>query len=120
MTTRTLTAALVATSSLAAAGPAAAVTLGPATFCVHHPANACPAGSVDEGTDLQKALGDAAANSVPADAPNVVKIGPGTFQAAGTSTFEYLSANPLRIVGAGVGATTLTNAAAGSSGVIRL
>lgn len=90
-------AAVTAPSALAASGT---------TFCVHQTASACPAGSTDEGSDLQGALDAAAAQAATPDSPNVIEIGSGTYIAP-PHGFLYGSDNALRVAGAGAG-TTLT------------
>jgi hypothetical protein len=67
------------TAAACAAAPSSSLASGAETFCVHQSGYACPAGSIDEGTDLQAALDHAQNNPVGADAPNVVDIGPGTY-----------------------------------------
>lgn len=104
----------ILTAAACAAAPSSSLASGAQTFCVHQGPYACPAGSTDEGSDLQSALNNAGANSVGADTPNVVDIGPGTYSAA--DGFDYVSANPIRIVGAGPGATTLTTGPDSASG----
>ncbi|MGH2895878.1 MAG: hypothetical protein ACRDPM_21775 [Solirubrobacteraceae bacterium] len=96
----------ILTAAACAAAPASSMASGAETFCVHQGGYVCPAGSIDEGTDLQAALNNANGNSVGIDTPNVVDIGPGTYTS--TDGFDYVSTNPIRIVGAGPGATTLT------------
>lgn len=93
-----------------AAVPAASVAAGPETFCVHQPGYSCPAGSQDAGADLQAALTKASANPVAASSPNRVNVGPGTYSVQGADGFNYRSDNPLTIIGAGAGVTTLTGA----------
>jgi hypothetical protein len=102
---------------VSAFAPAAASASGAETFCVHV-SGSCPAGSVDEGANLQQALTDAAANPATTVSPNTVTIGPGTY-GSGASTFTYSSANPVRVVGAGVGQTTLRDDS-NSSGVLSI
>jgi hypothetical protein len=97
-------------AALALMAPAVARAAG--TFCVHQ-TGSCPAAQVDEGSDLQAALGDAAGS-----AGNTVLIGPGTYTHAGG--FDYVSnTNPVTITGAGVDATFL-RATGGSSSAMHL
>ncbi len=95
----------------AALVPAVASAAAPETFCVHE-TTSCPPGSVDEQSDLQQALTDAAAHSATTAAPNEVDVGPGTYTPTGNSGFSYSSANPLRLVGASESQTTLTTTGA--------
>ena len=90
-----------------AATAAFAAPAGAGTFCVHV-AGTCPATSVDEDADLQSALSDA----VKSPGEDVVQIGAGTYPGA----FFYLSAQPLKIVGAGTGETILTHPPFGGVG----
>lgn len=106
--------ALAAGAALSGAAPAHAASTA-ATYCVHQAGHACPAGSIDEGSDLQGALTAAAGHKTTTADPNVVDIGPGTYTSSGPA-FTYSSAAPLRVVGSGTGSTTL----AGPSGGIRL
>lgn len=102
---RALLLATVATAAGAMAAPTAWAA-GPLTLCVHQSGYTCPAGSLDEGTNLQGALDAAAASAASPDSPNVLDIEAGTYTAANPG-FRYQSANPLRIVGAGTDSTTL-------------
>ncbi|HEX3974722.1 MAG TPA: hypothetical protein VHW96_00585 [Solirubrobacteraceae bacterium] len=113
---RALALAILATAAGAVVSPSAWAD-GAATFCVHQSGYACPANSTDEGTALQTALDDAAAQAADATSPNVIVIGPGTYSGAG-SGFSYPSSNPLRIEGAGASTSTLT--AAPSAGTVLL
>jgi hypothetical protein len=81
MLNRPLTrAALVAAAAAALAiAPASASASAVTTYCVHQPGSSCPAGSFDEGTDLQTALLYAENTPATATSPNVVAIGPGTY-----------------------------------------
>src|SRR5437763_3097390 len=98
---RSLTIGLAA-CALAGAAPAAASA---ATYCVHQPADPCAPGATDEGADLQAALDLAEANSN----ADTIQIGPGTFAPTINQGFTYLSSNPVDIVGAGRGQTTITD-----------
>jgi hypothetical protein len=100
-------------ASLALAVAAAAAVMAPSawaasgtTFCVHQSSSGCPAGSTDEGSDLQAALDAAAAQAATPASPNTVAIGSGTYIAP-PHGFLYGSDNALRVTGAG-DATTLT------------
>ncbi len=93
-----------------------------ASYCVHQSGFVCPPGSADEGSNLQAALSAAGSNPSAGFSPNVITIGPGTFQpsASGTGfTGSSPSSYPLEIVGAGVGQTTLT-ADSGAPAVLSL
>jgi PKD repeat protein len=79
------------------------------TYCVHQAGFSCPAGAVDEGKNLQPALDDAANNPSTPSAPNVITIGPGTYQPPPGTGFSATTANPLQINGAGIGQTTLSD-----------
>lgn len=106
----------LAVAAVLALTPAAASASGSQTFCVHQ-AGTCPAGSIDEGADLQAALTAAGNVSVSSADPNVVSIGPGTFS-LGSQGARYLSANPVRVQGAGAGQTTLVGAPSSSPGYV--
>jgi hypothetical protein len=81
------------------------------TYCVHQAGFTCPAGTVDEGINLQTALTSAAGNPSTFTSPNVITIAPGTYRPTSSgSGFTVTTANPLLIIGAGMGQTTLTDA----------
>ena len=103
---RALALAVLAAAACAAA-PSSSLAAGAETFCVHQSGYVCPAGSIDEGVDLQSALNNASSNSVGADTPNAVIVGPGTYTSP--NGFRYASVNPLKVIGAGAGKTTLAN-----------
>jgi PKD domain len=86
----------MAMSLVAIAAPAAA---SGATLCVHQ-GGSCPAGQVDEGSDLQKAFNDAAS------ANSTIEIGSGTYSHAGGFSL-VTSATALSVNGAGAGQTVL-------------
>ena len=111
-----IAAALMLTLAFAAAAPALSRA---DVYCVHQAGFTCSAGSVDEGSQLQNALNDAAGNPSTASSPNVITIGPGTYEprSAG-SGFSALTQYPLQVRGSGVGQTTLTDSA--RQAVIRL
>jgi len=115
-TSRRALALAVLAAAACAAAPSSSLAVGAETFCVHQSGYVCPAGSIDEGVDLQSALDNAKTNPVGADTPNVVDIGPGTYTSAAHSGFMYASANPLKITGAGAGQTTLANLPTSGSG----
>jgi hypothetical protein len=73
------------------------------------PDSLCPIGAVDEGKNLQPALDDAANNPSTPSAPNVITIGPGTFQPPPGTGFSATTPNPVQIIGAGIGQTTLSD-----------
>ncbi len=85
------------------------------TYCVVK-AGSCPAGQTREGS-VQAAL-TAASTDLPG--PNVVQIGPGTYDAAGPG-FDYstVAAPPVHIVGAGPGQTML-DSGSGPAFILRL
>ena len=103
---RALLLATVATAAAVAAPTAWAA--GPLTLCVHQSHSTCPAGSLDEGTDLQGALDAAAASPASPDSPNVLDIEAGIYTASANPGFRYQSTNPLRIAGAGRDSATVT------------
>jgi hypothetical protein len=86
-----------ATLALICAGPA----LG-ATYCVHQAGGVCAVGQVDEGTDLQQALGDARDS---ADTSSSIFVGPGTYAHSGG--FNLVTPHEITLVGAGRGQTIL-------------
>jgi PKD domain len=82
------------------------------TYCVHQAGFTCPVGTVDEGINLQTALDQATNNPSTASSPNVITIGPGTYQPSSAgSGFSATTQYPLQVTGAGVGQTTLTDSA---------
>jgi hypothetical protein len=91
----------VAVAGLALAGAASADA---ATYCAHQ-ATACPAGSLDQGNDLQQAFNAAHLNA----GPDTVVIGPGTYTAP-VGGFGAYQDDGLQIVGAGA-STILTGTA---------
>jgi PKD repeat protein len=88
-------------ASIAALGPAAAAHA--TTYCVSQ-TDPCPAGTTSE-LSVQAALNAAATDS---PGPNVVRLGSGTYDAAGAG-FDYSTpgAPPVQISGMGQGLTTL-------------
>ena len=84
------------------------------TYCVHQAGFTCPAGTVDEGINLQTALTSAAANASTVTSPNVITIGPGIYppDTSGTGFSVTSASNPIQIIGSGIGQTTLTDPAA--------
>lgn len=111
-----IAAALMLTLAIAAAAPALSRA---DVYCVHQAGFTCAVGSVDEGSQLQNALNDAAGQPSTASSPNVVTIGPGTYEprSAG-SGFNANVQYPLEVRGSGVGRTSLTDS--GASAVIAL
>jgi hypothetical protein len=91
----TLFVAVLATAVLCLAAPAWSDT----TLCVHQSTGTCPAGSTDDGSDLQSALSDAGSDGQ----PTTVDVLAGTY----SGPFLSLSNEPLSIAGAGVGQTIL-------------
>jgi opacity protein-like surface antigen len=109
-------AALLLALAIAAAAPALSRA---DVYCVHQAGFTCPVGSVDEGKNLQPALNDAASNPSTPSAPNLLTIGPGTYQPSPAgSGFSANIQYPLQVRGSGVGRTSLTDSAA--SAVIAL
>ena len=103
---------LIAAATLIAfllAAVAPAVSAAAQTYCVHQTGFTCPAGTVDEGKNLQPALDDAANNPSTPSVPNVITIGPGTFEPPPGTGFSATTMNPLQIIGAGIGQTTLSD-----------
>jgi PKD domain-containing protein len=113
-----IAAAPILTLAIAAAAPALSRAAAQ-TYCVHQAGSTCPAGTVDEGNNLQGALRVAAGNPSTASSPNVVTIGPGTYRPDVTGDgFRVGTRNPLQVTGSGVGQTTLTDS--GAQAVIAL
>src|SRR5262245_45300885 len=103
----------IACCLLFAALPASASAL---SYCVSKP-SCVSSGGVNEGSDLQGALDDAALTTV----ADRVEIGPGTFHSDGSEGFYYSGAgatNSIRIVGAGVAKTKLTAPDAGPANAV--
>lgn len=110
-------AALLAATTIAMTLPASA---GAATFCVHQPADPCPAATTagdDRGADLQQALSEAGAS-----AGNTVLVGAGTFTSPAQLGFGATGPNDVVIRGAGAAGpapvTELTSPATNSGSVL--
>lgn len=108
-----IAAAMLLALAIAAAAPA--VSRAAQTFCVHQAGFTCPAGSVDEGKNLQPALDDASKTPSTPSAPNVITIGPGTYEPPSGQGFTATTSSPLQIIGAGIGQTTLSDPGGQSS-----
>jgi hypothetical protein len=88
-----------------------AVPSSAATYCVNKP-ECVTAGGTDVGSDgaaLSSALSTAQANN----GADRVEIGPGSYTRAGGWAYTGAAGNPIDIVGAGSGQTTLTNTTTG-------
>lgn len=105
---------IAAATMLALAIAATAPALSRAdVYCVHQAGFTCPAGTLDEGINLQTALNSAAGTPSTASSPNVITIGPGTYQPSPAGRgFSADIPYPLQVTGAGPSQTTLTDSGA--------
>ncbi len=113
---RSLTLAVAILVVAGCLGTSAALASTSTTLCVHDSDYTCPAGSIDEGAQLQQALNAASLLPASPDAPNVIDIGPGVYS-SDPPGFSYASSNPLRIIGSGTGSTILLSVPSSSPGV---
>ena len=97
----------LAAATVALLAPAASAQAN--TYCVSDPG--CVSGGGTAEPDVQTALDTAAGNS----GPDTVQLGPVTFTAPSASGFSYTASDPVNVVGAGAGATTIQDAAADSA-----